>query len=95
MNTTLQTTMERTLHQGTTHPPDTGDRQILTIPDTDEQRRLSPAERLAFRVGLWLLQRGIQAVDREERADTAMIQRAIHEREALALLAFEQHRRLL
>ncbi|WP_309064450.1 hypothetical protein [Microbacterium sp.] len=97
MNTTLPTTMERTPETGrsTAHPPDTGDRQILTIPAQDEQRRLTPAERLSFRIGLWLLHRGIRAVEREERLAPPPERPRIDGREAMALLTFDLQRRLL
>ncbi|MFS0893570.1 hypothetical protein [Microbacterium sp. 179-I 3D3 NHS] len=49
--------MNTTLHRGISHPPDTEDRQVLSIPRSDELRQLALADRLSLRIGLWLLQR--------------------------------------
>ncbi|WP_067199099.1 hypothetical protein [Microbacterium sp. XT11] len=50
--------MNITSHRSTTtHPPDTGDPQVLHIPDPAELRELRLADRLSFRIGLWLLER--------------------------------------
>jgi hypothetical protein len=47
-----------TLHRSTTtHPPDTEDQQVLHIPDAAELRELRLADRLSFRIGVWLLER--------------------------------------
>jgi len=46
-----------TLHHSTTHPPDTEDRKVLQIPASEELRALALADRLSFRIGLWLLRR--------------------------------------
>ncbi|UJP11201.1 hypothetical protein L2X99_06490 [Microbacterium sp. KUDC0406] len=60
MNTSLLTpgTLQR---QG--HPPDTEDRQILTIPDADQRQHLTPADRLRLALGLWLLERTLRSDD--------------------------------
>lgn len=49
--------MNTTLHRSDIHPPDIEDRQVLQIPRPDELRRLSLADRLSLRIGLWLFQR--------------------------------------
>ncbi|MDR2998909.1 MAG: hypothetical protein LBU78_12420 [Microbacterium sp.] len=76
MNTSLLTpgTLQR---QG--HPPDTEDRQILTLPDADERQYLTPADRLRLRVGLWLLERTLRHDDRiteQERRERLALERA-------------------
>lgn len=49
--------MNTTLHRSDIHPPDTEDREVLQVPRPDELRRLSLADRLTLRIGLWLFQR--------------------------------------
>ncbi|MCK8477451.1 hypothetical protein [Microbacterium aurugineum] len=49
--------MNTTLHRSVSHPPDIEDREVLQIPRPDELRRLSLADRLSLRIGLWLFQR--------------------------------------
>ena len=49
--------MNTTLHRSDIHPPDIEDREVLQIPCPDELRRLSLADRLSLRIGLWLFQR--------------------------------------
>lgn len=51
------TTVNITLSRSITHPPDTGDREVLQIPRDDELEQLRVADRLSLRIGLWLLQR--------------------------------------
>ncbi|UWF78453.1 MULTISPECIES: hypothetical protein [Microbacterium] len=101
MNTTVRSLDDTTgrLNRSTTHPPDTGDRQILTIPDRDDRQRLTPAERLTLRIGLWL-QRSIRAVQRQEirvqehaeRHESARL--ALSQREAMILLTYDLQRQL-
>lgn len=49
--------MNTTLHRSIDHPPDIEDREVLHVPRPDELRRLSLADRLSLRIGLWLFQR--------------------------------------
>jgi hypothetical protein len=51
------TIVNTTLHRSDIHPPDIEDREVLQIPRPDELRRLSLADRLSLRIGLWLFQR--------------------------------------
>jgi hypothetical protein len=82
-----------------THPPDTEDRQILTIPDHTARQRLPLADRLSLRLGLWLLERGLHT--HEPRTPRASAYRpllareqAISEREAITLLSYDLQRGL-
>jgi hypothetical protein len=82
-----------------THPPDTEDRQILTIPDHTARQRLPLADRLSLRLGLWLLERGLHT--QEPRTPRASAYRpllareqAISEREAITLLSYDLQRGL-
>ncbi|WAA67749.1 hypothetical protein [Microbacterium oxydans] len=74
--------MNTTLHRSITHPPDTEDREVLQIPRPDELRRLSLADRLSLRIGLWLFQRA-QRPRRERRTRSV---------DAEALLRLKQQR---
>ncbi|MFD5214712.1 hypothetical protein [Microbacterium sp. NPDC058345] len=100
MSTTLLTADRR---QNTSiHPPDTEDRQILTIPDHDDRRQLALADRLSLRVGLWLLERSLRSED-VDRTDAAarhqqreeLKRLALDQRQAIALLTFDLQRRML
>jgi hypothetical protein len=82
-----------------THPPDTEDRQILTVPDHTARQRLPLADRLSLRLGLWLLERGLHT--HEPRTPRASAYRpllareqAISEREAITLLSYDLQRGL-
>jgi len=80
VSTLLLTDRQRNL---STHPPDTGDRQILTIPDETARQHLAFSDRLTLRFGLWLLERSLR---RAGAADDALRDRASH-RERMALRA--------
>ena len=80
------------LHRSTIHPPDTGDRQILTIPVPADRTRLTPAERLSLRLGLWLIERSARAA---KTISVARLARpAVTERDALTLLTYDLQRQL-
>lgn len=59
--------MSTTLYRSITHPPDTEDHQVLHIPVPERLRELAFADRLSFRVGLWLLERA-QRPPRQRRS---------------------------
>ncbi|MGB4137580.1 MAG: hypothetical protein WA971_13505 [Microbacterium sp.] len=104
MNTSLLTpdaplTAEQPNRQG--HPPDTGDRQILTIPDAESRRRLTPADRLRLAIGLWLLEHSLRekrtGLTQAELRELARRQRErilVTETQALSTLAFDLQRGL-
>jgi hypothetical protein len=86
------------------HPPDTEDRQILTIPDREDQRRLGAADRLSLRVGLWLLERSLRSgstepvediADRLRRQRETRASLALTQPQAIALLTYDLQRRML
>lgn len=91
--------MNTTLYRSTTHPPDTGDQQVLHIPAPDDLRRLALADRLSLRIGLWLLQRA-QRPRRERRSSRvsgdllALDRRERSVAETYALLTFDLQRQL-
>lgn len=89
--------MNTTLSHSTTHPPDTEDRQVLHIPAPDELRRLSFADRLALRVGVWLLERA-QRRRRRRRVTyidpIALGDLAVSHRDSLALHSYDPLRQL-
>jgi len=94
-------------HQSTSiHPPDTGDHQILTIPDQDDRRRLRVADRLSIRLGLWLLERSLRTRATAVNAADTVADRLRRQREtrellalttsqALTLLTYDLQRRML
>jgi hypothetical protein len=97
VSTTLLTDDRR--RTTSTHPPDTENRQILTIPDHTARQRLPLADRLSLRLGLWLLARGLHT--QEPRTPRASAYRpllareqAISEREAITLLSYDLQRGL-
>ncbi|WP_309129415.1 hypothetical protein [Microbacterium sp.] len=101
MSTTLLTADRR---QNTSiHPPDTEDRQILTIPDQDGRRQLALTDRLSLRLGLWLLERSLPSSAIADRADAAARHERHQERQRLelahrqsiALLTYDLQRRML
>lgn len=59
--------MNTTLHHSTTHPPDIEDRTVLHIPAPDDLRELALADRLTFKIGLWLLERAQRPKAARER----------------------------
>lgn len=78
-------------HTTSTHPPDTGDRQILSIPDRTARQRLPLSDRLSLRLGLWLLERGLHTRERQTRRASTTVsppirREAITEHEAANLL---------
>ncbi|MCM3779027.1 hypothetical protein [Microbacterium hydrocarbonoxydans] len=91
--------MNATLYRSTTHPPDTGDQQVLHIPAPDDLHRLALADRLSLRIGLWLLQRA-QRPRRERRSSRvsgdplALDRRERSVAETYALLTFDLQRQL-
>lgn len=92
--------MNTTLYRSTPHPPDTEDRTVLRLPAADELRRLSLADRLSLRVGLWLLQRAqrphrSRPLSTSESTDALRLdRRRASASEALALSAFDLQRQL-
>jgi len=88
-----------TLHRSIAHPPDIEDREVLQIPRPDELRRLSLADRLSLRIGLWLFQRA-QRPRRQRRglyidpADLFLLgeQRHRSAAESYALLTYDMQR---
>lgn len=91
--------MNTTLSHSTTHPPDIEDREVLQIPRPDELRRLTFADRLSLRIGLWLFQRA-QRPRRPRRglyidpADLLLLgeQRHRSAAESYALLTYDMQR---
>jgi hypothetical protein len=79
------------LHRSSPHPPDTEDRQVLTIPDSPERARLSVADRFSLRLGLWLIQRSARSVGAPR--PTPAQRTAIVERSSLTL-STDIHRQL-
>ncbi|PKI92804.1 hypothetical protein CW368_00365 [Actinomycetales bacterium SN12] len=78
------------------HPPDTEGRQILTIPDRDGLQRLTHVDRLAFRIGLWLLQRSTRTRDEKPYSPPPDLdRRPIRETEAISLLVWGYQRNQL
>ncbi|MFJ2552477.1 hypothetical protein [Microbacterium sp. NPDC087591] len=91
--------MNTTLSHDTTHPPDTTDRPVLHIPAPDELRRLSFADRLALRVGVWLLERAQRPRRRRRRRvnyidPIALGDLAVSHRDSLALHSYDPLRQL-
>ena len=91
--------MNTTLHRSDIHPPDIEDREVLQIPRPDELRRLSIADRLSLRIGLWLFQRAQRPWQprRGLRIDPADIfllgeQRHRSAAESYALLTYDMQR---
>lgn len=81
-----------TLHRSTIHPH-TEERQL---PHIQEPERLAPADRLAFRIGLWLLQRSLRREQTPERPTPTQVRerRGISEHEAITLLIHTQQQML-
>lgn len=78
------------------HPPDTEGRQILSIPDRGGLERLTLADRLTFRVGLWLLQRSTRVRDEKYPSPTPDLdRRPLRETEAINLLVWGLQRNML
>lgn len=101
MSTTLLTAVRR--QNASIHPPDTEDRQILTIPDHDDRRQLALADRLSLRVALWLLERSLRTEPAEEtdapawherRAERQRLELA-RRQQAITLLTYDLQRRIL
>ncbi|MFD5225320.1 hypothetical protein ACFWHT_06820 [Microbacterium sp. NPDC058342] len=91
----MSTTLLSDDRQHTTiHPPDTGDRQILTIPDRSAQRRLALTDRLRLRLGLWLLERSLHPTAPAAPAPRPIRDAARAEHEAITLLTFDLQRGL-
>ena len=90
--------MNSTLHHSTaTHPPDTQDRQVLHIPDPGELRELRLADRLSFRLGLWLLERAQRPTIERLTSDDDPLrrrERTLSPGESWAMLTYDLHRQL-
>lgn len=79
-----------TLQRSTIHPH-TEEQRLLTF---ERPERLAPADRIAFRIGLWLLQRSLHRPE-EAPAQTHPRPRAgITEHQAITLLIHAQQRQL-
>lgn len=92
--------MNTTLSHSTTHPPDTEDRTVLQIPAPGELRQLALVDRLALRIGVWLLQRA-QRPRTARPPHTADLapgmfrgERYLTARESMTLLAYDMQRPL-
>ena len=77
------------------HPPDTEGRQTISIPDRDGLQRLTAADRLSFRIGLWLLQRSTRVRATAPSLTPDLDRRPIRETEAINLLAWGLQRNML
>lgn len=89
--------MNTTLSRSATRPPDTEDRQVLRLPAPSALRELAFADRVTFRLGLWLLERAQRPRRRPGRADTDPSQfgvPAMNPRDSVALLTFDLQRQL-
>lgn len=94
MNTLLtETTVDTTVvpQEAPGHPPQ-ADHQVVTLPDAERLRRLPAGDRVALRIGLWLLERGL----REPRPVTpASPERVlVTEARAITMLTFDLQQRL-
>lgn len=89
--------MNTLLSRSATRPPDTEDRQVLQIPAPAELRRLALTDRLAFRAGLWLLERAQRPRRPRPSADIDPLllrDRTLAPRDSLSLLTFDLQRQL-
>lgn len=89
--------MNSTLPLSATRPPDTEDRQVLHLPAPGELRDLALADRLSFRLGLWLMERARRPRGRRTRplTDGSMLsERLLTPRESLALYTYDPQRQL-
>lgn len=89
--------MNTSLPLSAIRPPDTEDRQVLHIPAPDELRELAFADRLSFRIGLWLLHRAQHPRRRREPREIdplVLRDRLSAHRETLALQTFDLHRQM-
>lgn len=77
------------------HPPDTEGRQTISIPDRDGLQRLTFADRLSFRIGLWLLQRSTRVRATSAPLTPDLDRRPLRETEAITLLAWGLQRTML
>lgn len=77
------------------HPPDTEGRQTISIPDRDGLQRLTAADRLSFRIGLWLLRRSTRVRATAPSAIPDLDRRPIRETEAINLLVWGLQRNIL
>lgn len=77
------------------HPPDTEGRQTISIPDRDGLQRLTAADRLSFRIGLWLLKRSTRVRATAPSAIPDLDRRPIRETEAINLLVWGLQRNIL
>lgn len=77
------------------HPPDTRDREILSIPDHDGVRRLAFTDRLSLRLGLWLLHRSLNRPEVTFTEPQDIQRRALDEHEAITMLAHGLQQRSL
>ncbi len=91
-----------TLPRSTSHPPDTQDHTVLSITVPADRRELAPADRLALRLGLWLLLRAERRRNRLGRRATSLAdanpdlfgERGLTPSETYALLTFDLQRQL-
>ncbi|WEK59671.1 MAG: hypothetical protein P0Y60_09800 [Candidatus Microbacterium colombiense] len=92
--------MNTTLSHSTTHPPDTEDQQVLQLPTPSALRQLSVADRVSFRLGLWLLeraQRPRRGTRRKKRAPAyagSLREWELTPRDSMALATFDMQRQL-
>lgn len=90
--------MNTTLSRHITHPPDMQDRTVLHLPEPDELRALSLADRVSLRIGLWLLRRA-QRPRRPTRAFAPATSLFLHDQhrspeETATILAYHLQRQL-
>lgn len=82
-----------TLHRSTIHPHS----QEQQLPHIQEPERLAPADRIAFRIGLWLLQRSFRNEQKSEpqpHRPHHREPRGISEHQAITLLIHTQQQKL-
>lgn len=91
--------MSNTLQHSTTHPPDIEGLQVLEIPAPADVRALGLSDRIALKLGLWLMQRAqrpsrIPATVSREEAFRIINAGGFTERDAMTLLTFDMQHRL-
>ncbi|WP_314647212.1 hypothetical protein [uncultured Microbacterium sp.] len=91
--------MNTTLSHSIPHPPDTKGREVLDIPAPEELRALSLADRLGFRIGLWLLRRAQRPAASRRWSSSytsplSLAEQQLSPREMQTILAFHLQRQL-
>lgn len=91
--------MNTTLSHSIPHPPDTKGREVLDIPAPEELRALSLADRLGFRIGLWLLRRAQRPAASRRGSSSrtrplSLAEQQLSPREMQTILAYHLQRQL-